>query len=169
MKTVWCIPLVLLSGCAQDEFSDLRAFMAQTGAGSQQALEPLPPVKPAAVFDYLPGETPDPFKPRSLKASKGGGAFQPDLTRPKDPLEQFPMDDLLMIGTITKDGQISALVKVKSRGTLHRIKKGEHMGQNFGLVIGINESSMEIRETVQDGVGDWTETKATLALQEQLQ
>lgn len=79
------------------------------------------------------------------------------------------MDDLLMIGTITKDGQISALVKVKSRGTLHRIKKGEHMGQNFGLVIGINESSMEIRETVQDGVGDWTETKATLALQEQLQ
>lgn len=165
-KFVWLIPVMFLAGCTQDEFSDLRAFMAQTGAGSQQALEPLPPVKPAEVFDYLPGDTPDPFKPRSLKASKGGGAFQPDLTRPKDPLEEFPMDDLVMIGTITKAGQISALVKVKSRGTLYRIKKGEHMGQNFGLVIDINESSIEIRETVQDGVGDWTETKATLALQE---
>ena len=166
MKLAWLIPLVLLAGCAQDEFADLRAFMAQAGSGGQQALDPLPPVKPAEVIDYLPGDTPDPFKPRNLKPSKGGGAFQPDLTRPKDMLEAYPLDDLSMVGTIVRDGQISALIKVKSRGTLHRIKKGEHMGQNFGLVIAITESNIELRETVQDGVGDWTETKATMALQE---
>lgn len=165
MRLAWLIPLALLSGCAQDEFSDLRAFMAQAGKGGQQALEPLPPVKPAQAFDYLPGDTPDPFKPRSLKPSKGGGAFQPDLTRPKDPLETFPLDGLRMVGTLVKDGQMSALIKTPT-GTLYRIKKGEHIGQNFGLVIAITESNLEIRETVQDGVGDWMETKATLALQE---
>jgi type IV pilus assembly protein PilP len=40
------------------------------------------------------------------------------------------------------------------------------MGQNFGLVIAIRDAGIELRETVQDGAGDWTETKATLALQE---
>lgn len=165
MKHAWLFPLLLLTGCAQDEFADLRAFMAQAGAGGQQALEPLPPVKPQGVFNYEPGDLPDPFRPRSLKPSKGGNAFQPDLNRPKEVLEQYPLDGLRMVGSIKKDGQLYALVRTPE-STLYRVKKGEHMGQNFGLVVAISDASIEIREIVQDGVGDWTETKATLALQE---
>jgi len=165
MKHAWLLIMPVLAGCAQDEFADLRAFMAQTGASGQQALEPLPPVKTQEVFNYEPAELPDPFKPRTLKAGKGGGAFQPDLTRPKEPLEQYALDGLRMVGTINQGGQIYALVRTPEN-TLYRIRKGEHLGQNFGLVIAIREASIEIRETVQDGAGDWTETKATLALQE---
>lgn len=165
MKHAWLLILPVLAGCAQDEFADLRAFMVQTGASGQQALEPLPPVKTQEVFNYEPAELPDPFKPRTLKAGKGGGAFQPDLTRPKEPLEQYALDGLRMVGTINQGGQIYALVRTPEN-TLYRIRKGEHLGQNFGLVIAIREASIEIRETVQDGAGDWTETKATLALQE---
>jgi len=165
MKHAWLLILPVLAGCAQDEFADLRAFMAQTGASGQQALEPLPPVKTQEVFNYEPADLPDPFKPRSLKAGKGGGAFQPDLTRPKEPLEQYALDGLRMVGTINQGGQIYALVRTPEN-TLYRIRKGEHLGQNFGLVLAIREASIEIRETVQDGAGDWTETKATLALQE---
>jgi len=165
MKHAWLLILPVLAGCAQDEFADLRAFMAQTGASGQQALEPLPPVKTQEVFNYEPAELPDPFKPRTLKAGKDGGAFQPDLTRPKEPLEQYALDGLRMVGTINQGGQIYALVRTPEN-TLYRIRKGEHLGQNFGLVIAIREASIEIRETVQDGAGDWTETKATLALQE---
>lgn len=166
MRLAWLLlPLFLLAGCAQDEFADLRAFMAQAGTGSQQPLEPLPPVKPQDFFTYVPGDVPDPFKPRSLKPSKGGNAFQPDLTRPKGPLENYPLDGLRMVGTIKKDGLMYALVRTPE-STLYRVKKGDHMGQNFGLVIAISDASIELRETVQDGVGDWTETKATLALQE---
>jgi type IV pilus assembly protein PilP len=165
MKHAWLLTLPFLAGCAQDEFADLRAFMAQTGASGQQALEPLPPVKNQAVFNYEPADLPDPFKPRTLKAGKGGGAFQPDLTRPKEPLEQYALDGLKMVGTINQGGQLYALVRTPEN-TLYRIRKGEHLGQNFGLVIAIREASIEIRETVQDGAGDWTETKATLALQE---
>lgn len=165
MRHAWLLTLVVLAGCAQDEFADLRAFMAQTGAAGQQALEPLPPVKSQEVFNYEPADLPDPFRPRTLKAAKGGGAFQPDLTRPKEPLEQYPLDGLRMVGTLKKDGQMYALIRTPEN-TLYRIKKGEHMGQNFGLVIAIRDTSVELRETVQDGAGDWTETKATLALQE---
>lgn len=157
--------LSLLAGCSQDQFSDLREFMATAGAAAQPPLESLPPVKPQEVFTYEPGDIADPFKPRSLKPAKGGGAFEPDLTRPRGPLEQFPLDSLRMVGTMGKGGQMYALVKT-AQNTLFRVKKGDYLGLNFGLVIGITDSSIELRETVQDGVGDWTETKAVLALQE---
>lgn len=171
MKPAWLRYLAqglwvfLLAGCAQDEHADLRAFMAQAGAGGQQALEPLPPVLVQEVFSYDPGDLPDPFRPRALKAAKAGGAFQPDLTRPRQPLEQYPLDSLRMVGTLVKDGQTYALIRTPDN-TLYRIRKGEYMGQNFGLVVAIRETGIELRETVQDGAGDWTETKATLALQE---
>jgi type IV pilus assembly protein PilP len=157
--------LLALAGCSHDQFADLREFMAHAGTSGQKPLESLPAVKPQEVFSYEPGELPDPFKPRSLKPAKGGGALQPDLSRPKEPLEQYPLDGLRMVGTLFKAGQIYALVRTPD-STLYRIKKGDHIGQNFGLVIGITETSIELRETVQDGVGDWTESKAALALQE---
>ncbi len=157
--------LFALTGCSQDQFADLREFMAQAGSAGQPPLESLPAVKPQEVFSYEPGELPDPFKPRSLKPAKGGGTMQPDLTRPKEALEQYPLDGLRMVGTLSKGGQVYALVRTPEN-TLYRVKKGDHMGQNFGLVIGISDASIELRETVQDGVGDWTESKATLALQE---
>ncbi len=159
------ISVILLAGCAQDEHADLRAFMAQAGAGGQQALEPLPTVLVQEVFSYEPGELQDPFRPRTLKASKSGGAFQPDLTRIKQPLEYFPLDGLRMVGTLVKGGQTYALIRTPEN-KLHHIRKGQYMGQNFGLVVAISDTGIELRETVQDGAGDWTETKATLALQE---
>jgi type IV pilus assembly protein PilP len=157
--------LLLLGGCSQDKFSDLREFMANAGATSQAPLEPLPEIKPQITYSYDPGDYPDPFQPRSLKQVKGGSAFQPDLTRPKGPLEQFPLDGLRMVGTISKGGQKFALVRTPVN-TLFRVKKGDYMGLNFGLVIGITDVSVDLRETVQDGVGDWTESNASLALQE---
>jgi type IV pilus assembly protein PilP len=165
MKPVWLLPLFLLAGCAQDEFADLRAFLAETGAGAQQKLEALPPVKAQVEFTYDPGELPDPFRPRSMKAGKGGGAIQPDLNRPKGPLEQDPLDGLRMVGTIAKNGQLYALVR-RPDGTLYRVAKGDHIGQNFGVILSISEANIEIKELVQDGAGDWTESKASMALQE---
>ena len=165
MNKVWLLPLICLSGCAQDEFVDLRAFMAQSGAGTQQALEPLQPVKPTEAFTYTSVDLPDPFLPRKLKAAKGASSFQPDFNRPKEPLEQFALDGLRMVGTIKKDGQLFALVRTPEN-TLYRVKKGDHVGQNYGLIIAISDTGIELREIVQDGAGDWTESKAALALQE---
>ncbi len=157
--------LVLLAGCGKDEFADLRAFLAQAGNGAQQKLEPLPPVKPQEEFKYDPTALPDPFRPRSMKASKGGSGIQPDLTRPKGPLEQDPLDGLHMVGTLYKGSQLYALVR-RPDNTLYRVTKGDHIGQNFGVITSITESSIEIKEIVQDGAGDWAESKATMALQE---
>jgi len=49
---------------------------------------------------------------------------------------------------------------------VYRVKAGNYMGQNFGLVTGITESEVQLRELVQDASGDWTERVSTLQLQE---
>lgn len=165
MRTIWLLTLPLLAGCAQDEHADLREFMAKAGQVAPQPLEPLPPVLAQGEFTYDPGDLPDPFKPRGMKASKSGGALQPDLNRPKGPLEQDPLDALRMVGTLRKGGSLFALVR-RADGTLYRVTRGDHIGQNFGVVLDITEAGIDIKEIVQDGTGDWTESKASLALQE---
>jgi type IV pilus assembly protein PilP len=49
---------------------------------------------------------------------------------------------------------------------LHQVKIGNYMGQNFGVVVGVSESEITLRELVQDSAGDWVERTSTLMLQE---
>lgn len=159
------ILLGLLAGCAHDDTSDLREFMAQAGRDSQEKLEPLPQVKMAEAFSYDPTGLSDPFASRNLRPARAGGGPAPDMNRPKEPLELFPLDGLRMVGTLSRQGQLYALVRTPEN-TLYRVKRGDRIGQNFGVITAITDTAIEIRETVQDGVGDWTETSTTLPLQE---
>jgi len=38
------------------------------------------------------------------------------------------------------------------------------MGQNFGLITTITENQIQLRELIQDAVGDWTETPEHFAV-----
>jgi len=55
---------------------------------------------------------------------------------------------------------------VKADTGLYRVGIGNYMGQNFGLITGISDSQIQLRELIQDAVGDWTERQSTLQLQE---
>jgi type IV pilus assembly protein PilP len=125
----------------------------------------LPQLKQAEVIDYIPGEYADPFKPRSMKSKGSSSGLQPDMMRQKEFLEGFPLDALRMVGTLQKGGQIYALVRTPENA-LHRVKAGNYIGLNHGLIIAVNETGIELKEIIQDGAGDWAESKATLALQE---
>jgi type IV pilus assembly protein PilP len=46
------------------------------------------------------------------------------------------------------------------------VKSGNYLGQNFGLVMDISESTIKLKEIVQDSGGDWTERVSTLTLAE---
>lgn len=161
------LPIVLLTlvaGCAQDDMADLRQFMQEAGKDSTEKLDPLPTLKTSESFAYDATEIPDPFKARNLRAAKGGGQ-QPDLDRPKEPLELFPLDGLHMVGTLSRGSELYALVRT-SDNSLYRVKKGDRIGLNFGTILSISDTALEIKETVQDSAGDWTESRSTLHLQE---
>ena len=153
-----------LSGCGSGDMDDLHRFVAETGKDMQGKIEPLPEVKPYEPFSYNAFDLPDPFKPRKLSTG-GGGGIQPDLTRPKEPLEAFSLETLKMVGVLSQHGVIQAVIKTPDNAVYH-VKKGNYMGQNFGLITQISDSEVTLREIVQDSAGDWSERTSTLNLQE---
>jgi len=165
MTRALLISMIFLAGCGQGATDDLQVFMAEAGKGRQPALEPMPPIKPVESYIFESANVLDPFQMRSMKSQGTGGGRVPDMNRPRGPLESYPLDALKMVGTLAKGGQTYALVKTPDN-TLYRVKKGDYLGQNYGKVITMTGTGIELVETLQDGTGDWVESKASLALQE---
>ena len=53
-----------------------------------------------------------------------------------------------------------------SNSNLFRVKRGNYMGQNFGVITAIDEGQISLKEVVQDSGGDWVERNATVQMSE---
>jgi len=168
MKRLLLVPLaaVVIAGCSS-EMDDLKKFVRDSDKGLPRRVDPLPAVKPFEPFAYDGFDLPDPFKPRKLTPPKegGGGGLAPDLNRRKEPLESFPLEQLKMVGTLQQGSETYALVRADR--TLYRVKKGNYMGQNFGLITDVSDSEIKLKEIVQDSSGDWAERQSVLPLLEE--
>ena len=161
------IALAVLASCSS-EIDELKTFVRDSEKGLPRRIDPLPPVKPFEPFTYEGFDLPDPFKPRKLAPPKegGGGGLAPDLNRRKEPLEAFPLEQLKMVGTLSQGKDTYAIVRADK--TLYRVKKGNYMGQNFGLITDVTESEIKLKEIVQDSAGDWAERQSILPLLEEI-
>ena len=158
--------MLVLGGCSS-EIDELKQFVRDSDKGIPRRVEALPAVKPFEPFAYEGFDLPDPFKPRKLAAPKegAGGGVAPDLNRRKEPLEAFPLEQLKMVGTLSQNKETYALVRADK--TLYRVKRGNYMGQNFGLVTDVTDSEIKLKEIVQDSAGDWAERQSVLPLLEE--
>ncbi len=170
MKTAYFIFLtaLLLAGCGGEEFQDLRDFVKNAGADMRGKVEPPPEVKPYEPFTYdNDTNLPDPFKPRKSEARSAGhaGLNQPDFNRPKEELEDFPLESLKMVGYYYQKGVANAVIR-SSEGKIYHLKAGNYIGMNFGRVTSVTETEVKIKEMVQDSNGDWSERESSLQLAE---
>lgn len=160
------LPLAL-AACGEGAYSDLDQFIKDSGKDLRGKVDPLPEVKPYEHYAYNAFDIPDPFKPRKAEPIKGGGGgLQPDLNRRKEALESFPLESLKMVGTLQQNKVVYALVRAPD-STLHKVKTGGYLGQNFGLITEVSESEVKLKEIVQDSIGDWAERISTLMLEDQ--
>lgn len=161
----WLAFSLLLVGCDGEEFADLHSFVANSGVNMRGKIAPPPEIKPYEPF-YYDNSTglPDPFKPGKIGSSFGRkGLNQPDLNRPREELEDFPLDSMKMVGFLYRNQVAYAIIK-PADGKLRRIKIGNHIGQNFGRIIEISETKIKIKEMIQDNAGDWSERESSLQL-----
>src|SRR5206468_8142112 len=167
MKRLLATLALLTAGGCSSEIDDLKQFVRDSDKGLPRKIEPLPAVKPFEPFAYEGFDLPDPFKPRKLAAPRegAGGGVAPDLNRRKEPLESFPLEQLKMVGTLSQGKDTYALVRADK--TLYRVKKGNYMGQNFGLITDVSDNEIKLKEIVQDSTGDWTERQSVLPLLEE--
>lgn len=166
MKPLHAIALLVvaaLAGCGADSHEDLRTWMTDQGNKAKGKLDPLPQMKSYEPFTYNAFDLPDPFKPRKIEPAKGTSKLAPDLQRRKEPLESYPLESLNMVGTLQKDNQVFALIRTPERD-LYQVRPGNHLGQNYGVVLAVSDGEVKLRELIQDGGGDWTERSSTLQL-----
>lgn len=170
IKRFHLLPLVIslaLSACGEGTYSDLDQFIRDSGKDLHGKVVPPPAIKPYEYYPYDAFDIPDPFKPRKSELIKGGGGgLQPDLKRRKELLESFPLESLKMVGSLQQNKAIYALIKAPD-STLHRVKVGGYLGQDFGLITAVSESEVRLKEIVQDSTGDWAERVSTLMLEDQ--
>ena len=155
----------MLTGCGSGEFEDLNRFVEESKQGLRGRVEPLPEVKPFEPFAYNAFDLSDPFKPRQLgKAQAAGSGPAPDVNRRKEALEAYPLESLKMVGTLEQKQVRHALIKTPD-SNLYRIRVGNYMGQNFGIITAISDSAVTLREVIQDPAsGGWSERTASLQL-----
>ena len=162
------ISTVVLTACGSGEFSDLKEFVEQSGQGLRGRVDALPQVRAYEPMAYNAFDLPDPFKPRKIEPDKSAnnGGPAPDMNRRKEPLEAYPLESLKMVGTLEKNNQRWALIKTPDNN-LYRVHKQNYMGQNFGVIAVITDSSITLKELIQDTTGSWTERTSNLQLLEE--
>jgi type IV pilus assembly protein PilP len=154
-----------LSACGGPD-NDLRAYIDEVKARPGGRIDPLPPVEPAPTFVYEPGTRRSPFMPDApqRRLSNDPNAVEgPDRNRPREHLENFPLDTLRMVGTLADRRASFGLVQ-SNDGLVHRVKVGDHMGQNYGRIVSISDSEIQLVEVISDGLGGYLERPAAIGL-----
>lgn len=163
--------LLVLAGCGRGgNISDLEEFTENAFKDHTPEVDPLPALQPQAVFIYTASTLPDPFDRENLKEKVEelplvGGADGPDRSRRREPLEAFPIDSLKMVGLLNQNGENWAVVRAPDQ-TVHRVRRGDYMGVNFGEIVAVNDNTIEVSELVKNPVGRWEQKEASLILLE---
>ncbi|NND60869.1 MAG: pilus assembly protein PilP [Gammaproteobacteria bacterium] len=164
MKKLVLITLVaVLAGCSED-FSDLEQYIAEVKARPGGRIEPLPQIKPYQTFVYSASDLRSPFQPATeQQMGPQPGTATINVNRPREFLEQYPLDSLRMVGTLNIGGTRYALIKTADE-LINRVRVGNFMGQSEGQIVEITDSEIKLIEIVSDGIGGYIERPAAVPL-----
>lgn len=167
--------VALLAGCGSSGEDELRQWMANERAQAKPRVTPLTEPKQFIPQPYGGEEGLEPFnalkltqalRRESSQIASNAALIAPEMARRKEPLEAFPLDSMAMVGSMNKNGKPTALLIVDK--LLYQVQPGNYLGQNYGRITGISETSIQLREIVQDPTGDWIERTTSLELQEEV-
>ncbi len=164
--------VITVGGCGGGNEGELRAWMDDTRKTMRPTTQPVPEPKQFSPFTYEAKSLIEPFDPqkmilaaaRQAQSRSSTSSIRPDLDRRREMLEGYPLDQLKMVGTLRRAGNQVALID--AAGQTFMIRRGNYMGQNFGLVTQISETEVDVKEIVQDAAGEWIERPTKLELQE---
>lgn len=160
---------IFISGCgASTDFTDLQSYMDEIRARPKGSIEPLPKFQPYESFTYSAASLRDPFQPpvklELAARQKGSADIKPDESRVKQFLEGFNIETFQMVGTLSNNDGIFALIS--GANGVHRVRVGDYLGRNHGQIQSIDDGKVDVVEIVPDGEGGWLERPRSLSLKE---
>ncbi len=164
--------LIQITGCARS-MSDLQAYAAEVKSREAPGIKPLPEIRPYRQFTYIAENRRNPFDASIFESKLAAEAakqtsdptIRPNANRTPEFLESFPLDSLKMVGTLSQDGQLWALIKTPDK-TIQRVSNGNYLGQNNGVIHQISDAGIDLAEIIPDGYGGWREQESYIALSE---
>jgi len=165
--------LLLLGGCGSSDQDELQQWMTEQRNVTKPKVDPIPEPTKFSPRAYNQEGAIEPFSNQKLtqalkrdsnQATSNAALIAPELSRRKEPLEAMPLDAVSMVGSLIKAGQPVALVRVDN--LIYQVRVGNYLGQNYGRVTKVTETSLSLREIVQDAAGEWIERTAALQLTE---
>ncbi len=164
---VLALPAALLSGCGDDGFTDLQQYVTEVKSRNKEPVPPLPAVKSVEPFLFRSDLVKDPFRraerEEAAAVSSQCSANRPDPNRPKEGLEAYELDELRMVGTLKRQGELWALVRAKD-DTIHRVHAGNYMGRRLGRIVAVKPDRIELVEQVEQRECVWEQRAAELDL-----
>ena len=158
---------LLLVGCGGGQFSDLDEFMDEKRSRPGGVIPPIPAFKAYKAFTYSATSLRSPFdRPieiREISQLQSVSTVEPDETRPKEFLEQFTLDSLDMVGSLSRGGVDWSLIQDPDGG-VHRVRVGNFLGRNHGKIVEMTDSYLAVIEIVSDGSDGWVERPRTIKL-----
>lgn len=162
------LSLLWLAGCSSGPDADLLEYVNKVKSGELSRSETIPKAKEYRFFRYAADKLRDPFQLGGIspqQSSHQTSGLSPDKERKREPLEEYSLDTLRMVGVISINKQMWAMVQTTD-GQVYRVTVGHHMGQNHGRISSIKQNYIQIIEIVSDGLGGWTEREASLSMGE---
>lgn len=165
-----CLGLV---ACSSSEHEELQQWMSEQRSQTRPKIQPLPEPTKFSPQAYTQEGAIEPFSAQKLlqalnrdstQVTANAALITPELNRRKEPLEAVPLDAVAMVGSLIRQGQPVALIRVDN--LLYQARVGNYLGQNYGRITKISETELVLREIVQDAAGEWTERAANIQLQE---
>ena len=171
-----CSVITLACGvvaCSDAPESSLQDWMSEQRSSLKPLTESVAAPKKFNPQVYTQEGKVDPFgiqklvvglKSDTVNSVSNSSLITPELNRRKQPLEAYPLDVMVYVGSMEKGAKKSALLRVDK--LIYQIEAGAYLGPNYGKIINISDSEIVLREIVQDAAGEWIERQATLQLQE---
>lgn len=157
---------VVLVGCGRSDNSEARTFVAKFRDGKPDPIDAPPTVPVYEPFTYKARGRRQPFRPArsnneggSDKASSGP---RPNPKRHREPLEQYTLGSLSMMGTVEFHDVTYALIRTPT-GSIFRVKTGQYLGKHSGKIRQVNTSGLVMREIVPKGTGGYQKKRTTLS------
>ncbi|GAA0316572.1 pilus assembly protein PilP [Psychrobacter aestuarii] len=154
-----------LTGCT-DRIGMAEQAMSEIRNSPAQPIEPPPKAELVEDFVYSASGFRSPFLPPSLvnlqSSSTATDGVRPDITRQKQPLEQYELSQLIFRGmVISPEGQQYALIQ-RPDGSVANVTVGDYIGLNDGRIVEITPTQINLIEIVPDSRAGFVERPQSL-------
>lgn len=161
-RSIGAIAIVLLGGCHERETpAQLQAWIGMVRDQMPERPSYIAPQSKFTPLAYQADTDDTPFGRLPAIIVAEHSARPPQRGAPQV-LEEFPLEALHMVGTISQAGRHYVLLQMDK--IVYQAKAGDYVGKNFGMILRITEHETALEELVPGADGRWTARSAVLSL-----